>query len=1148
MSFWTDPGGSISGTLNHWGNAIDSAAGKLGSWVDNNIPGGWGGITAGALMAVGIYDPELLGLADAGALTPTALTSAGVDAAATQTGLAGLVSGATGTSLATIGTGALQGGALGGAISAATGHQNLTKGILLGALGGGLSSVVSGAIGGAAPGLTALEHAIATGAVTGAATSAAAGGSPAKGALLGGAGAGIWSIGSSAFSSANTTPAPENVPDGAQVVNSEGQVGVVRNGEIQIDDTAQAIVTSDGLVLQDAGGQNLLNSTNDTYTLQNSGYDNMQDYTDGMSKGYQTGADYTAGQAGGFSNAAQYQAATDAGFTNAQDYTAATSAGFNDASEYLHATSAGFTNAATYNAATSAGFTNATDYADATANGYTNANAYDNAWNEANKAGFDNVADYKAATAVGIDNATDYTNYLNSGKTPDQWNQINQPFGGEKNPYNWQVKNVNGQEAYIDPNTGEAYGASGKLIIPSTTPVAPSGPTSLPDTVPQGSIYFGPGVAGPTAGYFAPDGSQYDATGNMISGPNASNAQDYNFFSSHGYGTALPGGAAPAPTTPAPVAPVEPAPPTNPTEPPAPTTPAPVAPVEPPAATLPGISTGPITPTSAPVTTTPTNPTDITAPLPESGITPAAPVAPAPTTPTPASTVWSTGFPDPSGNSQDMGMLSYKSDGTYSWSDNNGQNVYNSADQSTWTPAGPPAGTVPVQGANGETLYTDGKNYYNADGTVNTTAGSTTPVQGPGTQVAGPGGYDQKYADLSNTYQHDPSPANAAALDAYLQSIGSDLTHDDFAPVSSTAPAAPVVTQPAPEVPPVTPPTAPETPVIPVTPPAATPVSTGTVTEPITPISTPVTAPVDTTTGPINPVTNSPVTTPTAPVSTAPVDTTTGPINPEPTPAPAPTPTPTPTPEPPLSNLPTGPGNANPPGSPVTGVDTSYVDPQGNPVDTSGWSAWQIAAGIAGGMLLSSMLFAPTGGGGSGYAGESPWKWGTATPPVNPGINPGYIAGSTTPLYNTTSPDQAQYAWGVHPAVTSINNVSGQLNAINAPATPFGAATSAVGGTQSLNIPQMLQQLYTPQYSASAFGAPGQPYTNQNYNNFSTPASYSTTAIQTITNPTHGTFGGPQMAPQNYAPTYVGLPVTTGVPFIPSTNTAYAPVTPVAPT
>ena len=143
------------------------------------------------------------------------------------------------------------------------------------------------------------------------------------------------------------------------------------------------------------------------------------------------------------------------------------------------------------------------------------------------------------------------------------------------------------------------------------------------------------------------------------------------------------------------------------------------------------------------------------------------------------------------------------------------------------------------------------------------------------------------------------------------------------------------------------------------------------------------------------------------------------------------------------------------------------------------------AAAVAGGLMLPQIVGGLMGGnkggtaGYTGYAGESPWTWGQATAPINPGVNPGWLAGQVTPFYQNTQPDQAQYYWGQHQPLTSGQNVSQQWNTVpNAPATPFGVQSSAVGGTQHLDINQFTQNmLNNPTLAAAAFGPqPGTPY------------------------------------------------------------------------
>ena len=85
------------------------------------------------------------------------------------------------------------------------------------------------------------------------------------------------------------------------------------------------------------------------------------------------------------------------------------------------------------------------------------------------------------------------------------------------------------------------------------------------------------------------------------------------------------------------------------------------------------------------------------------------------------------------------------------------------------------------------------------------------------------------------------------------------------------------------------------------------------------------------------------------------------------------------------------------------------------------------------------------------------------------------------PMYQQTSPNQAQYYWGAHPyAGPDATLANYNYNAVpNAPSQPWGAPTSAVGGTQHLDINQFVNNLLNnPYYNASITGAaPGTPTT-----------------------------------------------------------------------
>lgn len=61
------------------GRAIGDVGHSIDSFVRDTIPGGWVTVGAGALLAAGITDPELLNSAESGTLTTEQLTTAGVD-------------------------------------------------------------------------------------------------------------------------------------------------------------------------------------------------------------------------------------------------------------------------------------------------------------------------------------------------------------------------------------------------------------------------------------------------------------------------------------------------------------------------------------------------------------------------------------------------------------------------------------------------------------------------------------------------------------------------------------------------------------------------------------------------------------------------------------------------------------------------------------------------------------------------------------------------------------------------------------------------------------------------------------------------------------------------------------------------------------
>ena len=137
----------------------------IDDFVNDSIPGGWLGVGGAALLAVGIYNPSLLGLADAGMLTEAALAAEGVNAAALA---------------AEIGSAVSTGGLLSAGVGLPTSMASLA--VPTAASGGFLSAImptaagISGALGSVLPAAlvptAATLSAMGTGALTGMAVNA----------------------------------------------------------------------------------------------------------------------------------------------------------------------------------------------------------------------------------------------------------------------------------------------------------------------------------------------------------------------------------------------------------------------------------------------------------------------------------------------------------------------------------------------------------------------------------------------------------------------------------------------------------------------------------------------------------------------------------------------------------------------------------------------------------------------------------------------------------------------------------------------------------------------------------------------------------------------------------------------------------------
>jgi hypothetical protein len=115
---------------------------------------------------------------------------------------------------------------------------------------------------------------------------------------------------------------------------------------------------------------------------------------------------------------------------------------------------------------------------------------------------------------------------------------------------------------------------------------------------------------------------------------------------------------------------------------------------------------------------------------------------------------------------------------------------------------------------------------------------------------------------------------------------------------------------------------------------------------------------------------------------------------------------------------------------------------------------------------VSNMPTTPTTTG-KGYT----LNWGTP-PTINlPGVNPGTYAQAVKPYYTNVTEIQPQYYWGKHPYAATEADLANYNNIPGAPAQPFGAQFSAVGGNRRMDVNQFIQDYLDPQYQAGYIGS-----------------------------------------------------------------------------
>jgi hypothetical protein len=139
------------------------------------------------------------------------------------------------------------------------------------------------------------------------------------------------------------------------------------------------------------------------------------------------------------------------------------------------------------------------------------------------------------------------------------------------------------------------------------------------------------------------------------------------------------------------------------------------------------------------------------------------------------------------------------------------------------------------------------------------------------------------------------------------------------------------------------------------------------------------------------------------------------------------------------------------------GPTTDTPDTTTDTPDTPVTPVNPVTAATTGALVTQAVTQPPATTTGKGYT----LKWGTV-PTINlPGVNPGTYAQAVQPYYTQGTPIQSQYYWGKHPYAATETDLANYNNIPGAPAQPWGAQFSAVGGNRQLNIPEYVRQNIT---------------------------------------------------------------------------------------
>jgi hypothetical protein len=139
---------------------------------------------------------------------------------------------------------------------------------------------------------------------------------------------------------------------------------------------------------------------------------------------------------------------------------------------------------------------------------------------------------------------------------------------------------------------------------------------------------------------------------------------------------------------------------------------------------------------------------------------------------------------------------------------------------------------------------------------------------------------------------------------------------------------------------------------------------------------------------------------------------------------------------------------------------------------TYGDIAKLVAAGMVAPTVLSLLGVVPSqpdAPGTPGYGTLPPIDWGSTTPLVQGGLNPGYLTfgGQPPAYYQTTNDIQSRYYWGKHPYMRGPEDLANYNQIPGAPAVPFGRQQPR----GAFDTQQFIREtIGTPQYQQAAIG------------------------------------------------------------------------------